>query len=308
MIILDIFDPLNRRDILIFVVFATQLIILYTKREQFKFLSFLHKDSYESLEAKLASSEEATNALIAIDENGTILSTNKATEKLFGWTKRGLINNNISILAPERFKKEQNERLKTLKETGYHPSLNSATEFTCLKQNGTEVIVSLTLKKSEYNDKKIIYVGVLKDLTWEKEKEDIHKERLKFCNSAIALYEEVETIGKTGGFVWDLETRMVRLTKGMRVIFDSEAKEVTLEHFMRRIASIDKEVVNKAVDKVFAKENAEFKCKIIRPDTLSIAEVNFKMEFRTDKDNVIEDIYGFVTMLKTINYRDAGFL
>lgn len=301
-------EPITRNAVLIVVVIVLLLIMLYidAKKSQLKILKLFRKDSFETLEAKFLSVDETINAIIAINTDGIITFANKAVENLFKWDKKAILHNNITILIPERFRKAHLEGMKKYKETGQSPLIGKTKEFLALRSDNIEVPVALTIKEVVTDSHKF-FVGVIRDLSGEKEREYLNNEQFRFFKDTIKLLEETERVGKVGGWVWDIREKRVETTKGFREIFGTVANEAPMDYFMRRVAEKDQQIVRDALDKAFNKENYSISYRVIRPNDNTVAFVDCDAEPILDSDGVVTHIYGIIKLNKITKYTDAGF-
>lgn len=122
----------------------------------------------------------AVNSIISIDPNGTIMSVNPATEHIFGYSDDELIGNPVAVLITED--------LREL--TGKTVEINSK------RKDGSLLPIDVSISQTQVEDS-MIYVGILRDATARKKKEEEAKmaeERMrKFLdatNEGIIIHEQ----------------------------------------------------------------------------------------------------------------------
>ncbi|WP_082226741.1 PAS domain S-box protein [Microscilla marina] len=122
----------------------------------------------------------AVNSIISIDANGTIMSVNPATGRIFGYADSELIGSPAAILI--------SEDLREL--TG------KTVEIKSRRKDGEELPVDVSISQTQVEDS-MIYVGILRDATARKKKEEEAKmaeERMrKFLDATsegIVIHEQ----------------------------------------------------------------------------------------------------------------------
>ncbi len=85
--------------------------------------------------------ESSGDAIKGVDVNGTIVSWNRAAEKLFGYPKDEAIGQNIAILCPPERREEMIRNLATIMKGGSVPPIDTVR----LAKDGTRVDISLSI-------------------------------------------------------------------------------------------------------------------------------------------------------------------
>jgi len=93
--------------------------------------------------------EIARDAIIGIDENGIINTWNKEAEKTFVYSKCEIIGQQITIIIPERYKKQHKDGLSRFLMTGKPRIIDSIVEVYGKKRNGAEVPIEMSLSLKE---------------------------------------------------------------------------------------------------------------------------------------------------------------
>lgn len=114
--------------------------------------------------------DNAVEAIIAIDQNGTIQSYNTAAERLFGYSARDCIGNHVRVLLPEPWSHATNEDitnyLRQLSQSPIPPRRTATTR----RRDGAEIPVEISLGRVTLKSGEL-YIGVVYDLS-EKQKVD----------------------------------------------------------------------------------------------------------------------------------------
>jgi len=185
--------------------------------------------------------ESLTEGVVIIDNSGTILLVNTATEQIFDYQREGLIGKHQTVLIPERFRKVLEEH-----EAGYfkEPRIRPTVPLHDLggrRRDGSEFPVEITLNCIETINGVLIMAQV-SDITLRKQLEteiqdareysenivETVREPLVVLNSDLKIltanqsfYETFKvTPGETiGNFIYDLGNRQWDIPK-LRVLFE----------------------------------------------------------------------------------------
>jgi len=111
-----------------------------------------------------AITENASDAIIAINEEGVIISSSQAVEKLFGYTSEELLGQSLTMLMPENLRDTHREAMQRYLETGERHLAWERAEFQGMRKGGAEVPVEISL--SEFTqDGKRLFTGIVRDIT-----------------------------------------------------------------------------------------------------------------------------------------------
>ncbi len=122
-----------------------------------------------------AITQTAADAIISINSDGIVLSWNNAAEKIFGFSSKEMINNNLLDIIPPQYKDLHSAGIKRLKEGNKEKLIGKTFEIIALKKDGTEFPVELTLS-SWKSDKHKYYTSIIRDITERKKVEEALKE------------------------------------------------------------------------------------------------------------------------------------
>jgi two-component system, LuxR family, sensor kinase FixL len=107
--------------------------------------------------------DTAVSAIVTIDELGVIQSANPATERLFGYTTKELIGQNVKLLMPSPYRDEHDQYLGNYLATGIKHIIGAGRELPALHKDGTEFIVELSVSENTVGPR--WYTGILNDIT-----------------------------------------------------------------------------------------------------------------------------------------------
>jgi len=147
----------------------------------------LKKDAKEIIESTL-------DAVITIDEKGSILTFNQSAKKLFGYTFHEIKGKNIKLLMPSPFSENHDGYLKNYVDTGHTKIINEGRAVLGRNKNNNTFPLHLSVvevSKTSSGVKR--FVGFCHDLTKHDEQEKI-----------IRQSQKMDAIGKlTGGVAHD---------------------------------------------------------------------------------------------------------
>jgi len=115
--------------------------------------------------------EAANDAVISIDEHGTILLANPATERIFGYNPAELIGRPLTILMPEYLRKLHAAGFGRYQLTGERHLNWQGTEVTGLRRNGLEFPAEVSFGEITRNGHRV-FTGFIRDITEKKRAEE----------------------------------------------------------------------------------------------------------------------------------------
>ncbi|PCH54215.1 MAG: hypothetical protein COC22_00675 [Flavobacteriaceae bacterium] len=142
----------------------------------------------ESEERSRSVAQTAVDAIITINSAGIIMTWNKAAKKIFGYSSKEMVNQNLSKIIPKKFIKGHNAGIKRVNEGGKKNTIGKIIELSALRKNKTEFSVEISLSNWETNNKKY-YTGIIRDITVRKKAELL---LLKTNAKLIAAKEKAE--------------------------------------------------------------------------------------------------------------------
>jgi PAS domain S-box-containing protein len=140
----------------------------------------MHKPDHEPEESALRYSEEnyrlvvetAPDAVISIDESGSILFANPASARIFGHDPAELIGKPLTILMPEFLRKMHEKGFSRYLATGQRHINWQGTELTALRKNGQEFPVEISFGELTGDGRKV-FTGFIRDISERKQAEEL---------------------------------------------------------------------------------------------------------------------------------------
>lgn len=118
--------------------------------------------------------DTAIDGIITIDQKGIIETVNPAAAKIFGFSPEEVIGKNIKILMPEPDHSRHDQYIENYQRTGERKIIGIGREVQGRKKDGS--IFPFLLSVSEVRlENRIIYTGIIHDITKLKEAENAHR-------------------------------------------------------------------------------------------------------------------------------------
>ncbi|HMB89705.1 MAG TPA: PAS domain S-box protein, partial [Rhodothermales bacterium] len=108
--------------------------------------------------------ENTVDAIITIDEQGTIESFNQAAEKIFGYTAEEAIGQNVNMLMPSPYREAHDGYLHTYRTTGEHKIIGIGREVVGQRKDGTVFPIDLAVSEVHLRDRRI-FSSIIRDLS-----------------------------------------------------------------------------------------------------------------------------------------------
>ena len=126
----------------------------------------------------------APDAIIVIDEAGTILLWNPKSEQIFGWKSSEVVGTSLSeSIIPERFRDGHNRGIKRYLATGEERVLNKTIEVSACDKTGREFYISLTVSRAMQQGK-TAFIAFLRDIDLQKRNQlELNKNRVELEHS-----------------------------------------------------------------------------------------------------------------------------
>ena len=107
--------------------------------------------------------ESAVDAILTIDENGTILFANAATERLFGYPRTVLVGSSLDLLLPPHAAMSHAAHLRALRSGGDHAVLGRHRDIRARHRDGTLILVEIAITRT-WVGACPTYTGIVRDV------------------------------------------------------------------------------------------------------------------------------------------------
>ena len=156
--------------------------------------------------------ETASDGIISIDDQSAIRYVNPAAWQMFGYEPAEMLDKNLTLLMPERFRQIHLTSFRRYLDTGQRHIPWRAIELIGLHKNGREFPIEISFGEDVRKDKHF-FTGIVRDITDRKRSEEalrVSEQRLQaIVDNTTALV-----------FIKDLELRYVLANREYERIFD----------------------------------------------------------------------------------------
>ena len=168
--------------------------------------------------------ESLAEAVIIVDNSGTILLANTAAEKMFGYRKEDLVGKPHAVLLPERFRKVHEEHVTHYFAEPRIRPMGELLELYGLRQDGSEFPVEISLGFIETINGTLV-LALVSDITLRKQFEARLRENEEL------FHIQVERVKDYAVFTLDPEGNVLNWNVGAERLKGYKAEEIIGKHF-----------------------------------------------------------------------------
>ncbi|NNF89941.1 MAG: PAS domain S-box protein [Boseongicola sp.] len=106
--------------------------------------------------------ETAPDAIITADGDGRIMSFSPAAERIFGYSERDVLGENLSILMPEPYRSEHDGYLARYRETGEKRIIGVGREVRAKRKSGEVFVAELAVGELKFGQRNV-FTGFIRD-------------------------------------------------------------------------------------------------------------------------------------------------
>jgi PAS domain S-box-containing protein len=207
--------------------------------------------------------ETASDAVVSMDENGTILLANPATSRVFGYEPAELIGKPLTILIPESMRKLHEGGFQRYLATGERHLNWQGTELTGLRKNGEEFPAEVSFGELIRNGRRV-FTGFIRDISGQKSAQ----EALRRSETYLA---ESQRLTHTGSWASHATTHeaLYWSEEMFRIFgFDPQQGLPMRDQWLQRMHPEDRDKVKRqASDRMFLQKlDSDLEYRIVLPD------------------------------------------
>jgi PAS domain S-box-containing protein len=132
----------------------------------------------------------APDAVIVINDLGTIVKWNPKAKTLFGWTEEEALGQSLNnTIIPHRYRESHEKGLSHFLQTGESSIMGKTIEIVAVNKNKIELNVALSISPTRLKDKHF-FIGFIRDITEQKKAEE---RRVTLLNELRNVNNELET-------------------------------------------------------------------------------------------------------------------
>jgi PAS domain S-box-containing protein len=205
--------------------------------------------------------ESAPNAIVVVDQRGSITLVNTETEKLFGYTRKALIGQPVEMLVPERFRAQHPGHRAAFFGSPSTRPMGMGRDLYGLHKDGREFPVEIGLNPIMTSEGRQVRATIT-DITERKRAEEAVRASEQRLRVALAA-------GRMGTFEWNISTGRVTWSESLEVIHGLQPGTFggTFEDFRREIHPEDlKSVLAEIQSALAARRDYHVIYRMKRPD------------------------------------------
>ena len=102
--------------------------------------------------------DSAFDAIVSIDDEGTVTFWNKRAEEIFGWERYEVLGNPLhQFIMPEEYREAHQKGMRRYLDTGMTKVLNQRVEISGLRKDGTVFPIELSIAPIVRSKKTLIH-------------------------------------------------------------------------------------------------------------------------------------------------------
>lgn len=160
-----------------------------------------------------------------MDEGGLVLSANPAAERMFGYAETELVGQPLTMLMPERFRKQHSAGLARYLKTGERKLDWSYLRMPGMHRDGHEISLSISFGEYPENGRKV-FAGILRDISDVVQREAGMRFLLEASEALTTSLDYELTLRK----VAELATRSIADWAAVDLVEDGTVRRVAVVH------------------------------------------------------------------------------
>jgi PAS domain S-box-containing protein len=165
-----------------------------------------------------AVTQSANDAIVTVNDDGTITGWNLSAESMFGYPEVEVLGQPLDLIIPRQFRERHRDGLKRLQAGGEHRVIGKTAELAGLRKDGSEFPMELSLSHWEILDGRF-YTGIIRDITERKQAEQALR-----VNEA--MLQSILDNSSTVVFLKDMEGCYITINRRYEELFHVTRKDV----------------------------------------------------------------------------------
>lgn len=198
--------------------------------------------------------DNAVDAIITIDERGTVQGVNPATATLFGYEDDEIVGQNVKLLMPSPYHEEHDGYLQNYRESGIRKIIGSGREVIGRRKDGSTFPMHLAVSEINLGDRRM-FTGIVRDITDLKQAEEELKRlnedleervqdrtrELHAAQAELVQKEKLATLGQvSGGIAHEIRNPLNAVKSSAYYLLN--AKKASPEKVQEHLERIDRQV------------------------------------------------------------------
>jgi len=203
--------------------------------------------------------DSANDAILVLDEQGTVIYINQTGELLFGQSADEVIGRRLhETLIPERFRNLSSKSFAAHSAAGMQGMLGTVREFQALRKNGVEFPVEVSISAIESGER-TYYITFCRDITERKRaEEELRESQQRYRNLVENLNDVVFTLDPLGRFAY--------LSPSIELITGYKAEEIIGQPFTHLVHPDDVPGLLAGFERALEGQQEPFEFRVIDKD------------------------------------------
>ncbi|MGH2915016.1 MAG: EAL domain-containing protein, partial [Solirubrobacteraceae bacterium] len=186
--------------------------------------------------------ESATDAIVAADQHGLMISWNRGAERIFGFTEPEVLGKPLSILMPERFRAMHDAGLARVVDGGVAASrvIGATVEVVGLRKDGREFPLELSLATWDTPNGRC-FSGIIRDVSERRKAEDKIRALLETAPDPIVEIDgdgRIVLANARADALFGYE-RAELVKRPIEKLFAERSRELVADRFHEAITGVD---------------------------------------------------------------------
>ena len=188
----------------------------------------------ESEERFRSIAESTSDAIVAADSQGKIISWNSGAKNIFGYEEGEILGKPVHVLLPEHLRDAEKKGMEEFLKTGVSPFIGSVSESICRKKDGSEFLAGISRFSWKISDQSFIG-SIIRDITERKQKEEESRTILRTAMDGFWLTDTQGNFLEVNDAYCNLTgySKDELLSMNIRDLEELETQEETARHILK---------------------------------------------------------------------------